>query len=215
MSSRIHPTALIEDGVEIGDGTAVWDAAHVRAGARIGAGCIVGEKTYIAGGVVVGDLVKINAMAYLCAGVTLEAGVMVAAGVIFTNDRYPRAATPDLAALRPSDPDEAILPTLVREGATIGAGAVVGCGLEIGRFALVGMGAVITRSVPDFHLVVGNPARSVAALCRCGEPVVRFRTGAKVDGEHACTACDRRYVVHGRAVTETGTAAPLPSAPVH
>jgi UDP-2-acetamido-3-amino-2,3-dideoxy-glucuronate N-acetyltransferase len=202
MSARIHPSALVEDGVEIGEGSAVWDAVHIRDGARIGAGCIVGEKTYIAGGVVVGDLVKINAMAYLCAGVTLERGVMVAAGVIFTNDRYPRATTPDLAELRPSEADDETLPTLVREGATIGAGAVVGCGLEVGRFALVGMGAVITRSVPDFHLVVGNPARSVAALCRCGEPLVRFKTGATTDGEHTCGACGRRYAIAGRAVTE-------------
>lgn len=201
-TARIHPSALVEDGVEIGEGTSIWDAVHVRTGARIGSQCIVGEKTYIAGGVVVGDLVKINAMAYLCAGVTLERGVMVAAGVIFTNDRYPRATTADLSALRPSEADDATLPTLVKEGATIGAGAVVGSGLEVGRFALVGMGSVITRSVPDFHLVVGNPARSVAALCRCGEPVVRFRTGAKIDGEHACGACGRRYSVSGRAVTE-------------
>lgn len=202
MSARIHPSALVEDGVDIGDGTAIWDAVHVRSGARIGSGCIVGEKTYVAGGVVIGDLVKVNAMAYLCAGVTLERGVMVAAGVIFTNDRYPRATTPDLAALRPSEADDETLPTLVREGATIGAGAVVGCGLEVGRFALVGMGAVITRSVPDFHLVVGNPARSVAALCRCGEPLVRFRTGATFDGEHECGACGRRFAIAGRTVTE-------------
>ena len=112
MSARIHPSALVEDGVEVGEGSSIWDAVHVRSGARIGAGCIVGEKTYIAGGVVVGDLVKINAMAYLCAGVTLERGVMVAAGVIFTNDRYPRATTPDLAALRPSEADEDTLLTV-------------------------------------------------------------------------------------------------------
>ena len=86
---RIHPTAEIENDVTMGDGTAIWSHVHVRSGARIGADCIVGEKTYIAGGVVIGDFVKINAMAYLCAGVTLERGVMVAAGTIFTNDRYP------------------------------------------------------------------------------------------------------------------------------
>lgn len=159
-------------------------------------------SAYIADGVQIGDLVEIDAMAYLCAGVTLERGVLVAAGVIFTNDRYPRATTADLSARRPSEADDATSPTVVKEGATIGAGAVVGSGLEVGRFALVGMGSVITRSIPDFHLVVGNPARSVAALCRCGEPVVRFRTGAKTDGEHQCSACGRRYVVAGRSVTE-------------
>lgn len=128
---------------------------------------------------------------------------MVSAGVVFTNDRFPRAATPDLSALRPSEPDEATLPTLVRCGATIGANATIGCGLEIGRFAMVGMGAVVTRSVPDFHLVVGNPARSVGAVCRCGALLVRFE-GRPEDaaGEATCRACGRRYILTGGAVRE-------------
>jgi acetyltransferase-like isoleucine patch superfamily enzyme len=201
----IDATAEVEDGVSIGDGTAVWSQVHIRSGARIGRDCIIGEKTYIAGDVVVGDRVKINAMVYLCAGVTLDDGVMVSAGVVFTNDRYPRATTPDLAELRTSDVDEHTLPTRVREGATIGAGAIVGAGLEVGRFALVGMGAVVTRTVPDFHLVVGNPARSVAAVCRCGQPVLRFASGQKREtgtNEVACSACGRRYSVRGRVVSE-------------
>lgn len=199
-TARIHPTAEVEEGVEIGAGTAVWAHVHVRSGARIGAGCIVGEKTYVAGDVVVADLVKINAMAYLCAGVTVERGAMIAAGVIFTNDRYPRATTPELDELLPSD--GAYLPTLVAEGATVGAGATVGSDLRIGRFAMVGMGSVVTRDVPDHHLVVGNPARSVAALCRCGEPVARFATGTDGDGEHRCGRCGRRHRVDARAVRE-------------
>lgn len=201
-TAKVHPTAEIEAGVEIGPGSSVWAQVHARTGAKVGAGCIIGEKTYLAGDVVVGDLCKINAMAYLCAGVTLERGVMVAAGVIFTNDRYPRAATPDLSALLSSDVGEETLPTLVREGATVGAGAVVGCGLEIGRFALVGMGSVITRSVPDFHLVVGNPARSIAAICRCGEVVRRFAPGQRTDADASCSACGRSYTVTGTSVTE-------------
>jgi acetyltransferase-like isoleucine patch superfamily enzyme len=203
----IHPTAEIEDGVSIGAGTEVWSHVHVRSGARIGSDCIVGEKTYIAGGVVVGDRVKITAFAYLCAGVTLEDGVMVSAGVIFTNDRYPRATSSDLSTLRTSataGPDEHGLPTLVREGATVGAGALIGSGLEIGRFALVGMGAVVTRSVPDFHLVVGNPGRSIAAVCRCGEPIARFALGAPAVDDEAvtCVACGRRYAIRKRQITE-------------
>jgi acetyltransferase-like isoleucine patch superfamily enzyme len=203
---KIHPTAEVEDDVAIGDGTSVWAHVHLRSGARIGRDCIVGEKTYIAGDVVVGDRVKINAMAYLCAGVTLEDGVMISAGVIFTNDRYPRATTPDLTELRTSAVDEHTLPTRVREGATIGAGAIVGCGLEVGRFALVGMGSVVTREVPDFHLVVGNPARSVAAVCRCGEPIARFTTGAAPVDDDAvtCATCGRKYSIRQRRVTEVG-----------
>jgi acetyltransferase-like isoleucine patch superfamily enzyme len=205
---RIHATALVEPGVEIGPGTAVWDHAHIRGPARLGADCIVGGKSYIAYGVEIGNRVKINAFVYICTGVTLEDGVMVSAGTIFTNDRFPRAATPDLARLRPSDPDEHTLPTRVREGATIGAGAVIGCNLEIGRFAMVGMGAVVTRSVPDFHLVIGNPARSVGCVCRCGEPAVRFSAGAAPPpGQAVCAVCGREYEIgEGAVVAEAGAA---------
>src|SRR5512134_492423 len=161
MALRIHPSALVEDGVELGEGTSVWDSVHIRAPASIGRNCIIGEKTYIAYGVEIGDRVKINSNVYVCNAVTIETGVMIAAGTIFTNDLFPRATTPDLTKLRSSEPDEHTLPTRVREGATIGAGSIVGCDLEIGRFAMVGMGSLVTRSVPDFHLVVGQPARSI------------------------------------------------------
>src|SRR5581483_3605712 len=120
MNYRIHPTALVEDGVQIGDGTSVWDNVHIRRGARVGEQCIIGEKTYIAYGVQIGNLVKINAFVYVCAAVTIEDGVMISAGTIFTNDRFPRAATSDLKSLRPSEPDAHTRPTLVRRGATIG-----------------------------------------------------------------------------------------------
>ncbi len=203
MTVRVHPTALVEDGVEIGDGTAVWDSVHIRAPARIGGDCIVGEKTYIASGVDIGDRVKINAFVYICAGVTIETGAMIAAGVVFTNDRYPRATTSDLAALRPSEADERTLPTRVREGATIGARSVIGCDLEIGRFAMVGMGAVVTKSVPDFHLVVGCPARPVGLICRCGEPMLKF-TDRVPKSVYAlqCGACDLPYAVREGRVVE-------------
>ncbi|MDQ6852111.1 MAG: N-acetyltransferase, partial [Actinomycetota bacterium] len=104
MTARIHPTAEIEPGVEIGPGTAIWNHVHVRGPARIGSDCIVGEKTYIAYGVEIGDRVKLNAFVYVCQGVVVETGVMVGAGSIFTNDRYPRATTPDLQALHDSEP---------------------------------------------------------------------------------------------------------------
>lgn len=203
MATRIHPTALVEDAVEIGDGTAVWDNVHIRGPAKIGADCIVGEKTYIAYDVIVSDRVKINARVYICAGVTIDRGVMVSAGVIFTNDRFPRATTPDLEALRPSEPDEHTLETRVREGATIGAGAVIGPGLEIGRFSMIGMGSVVTRSVGDFHVVLGNPARLVGAVCRCGEPVAkRGEDGPLPDGQVTCHRCGRAYTIEAGSVSE-------------
>ncbi len=115
---QVHVTALVERGVEIGPGTAVWDGAHLREGARIGADCIIGEKTYVGTGVCVGNRVKINAFVYLCAGVIIEDGVMLGAGTIFTNDRYPRAATPDLRDLLPSELPDHVVETLVCEGAS-------------------------------------------------------------------------------------------------
>src|SRR5436309_1401940 len=174
MSVSIHPTAIIEEGVQIGAGTSIWDHVHIRRSTRVGEECIVGEKTYIAYDVHIGNRVKINAFVYICAAVTIEDGVMISAGTIFTNDRFPRATTPDLKQLRPSDPDEHTLPTLVREGATIGAGCTIGNDLEIGRWAMIGMGSLVTKSVPNFHLVIGHAARSVGYVCRCGHLLRRF-----------------------------------------
>jgi UDP-2-acetamido-3-amino-2,3-dideoxy-glucuronate N-acetyltransferase len=201
MSVALHPTAIVEDGVNIGDGSAIWDNVHIRHSTRLGEQCIVGEKTYIAYGVSIGHRVKINAQVYICTAVTIEDGVMISAGTIFTNDRFPRAATPDLKQLRPSEPDEHTLPTLVREGATIGAGCVIGNDLVIGRFAMVGMGSLVTKSVPDFHLVFGHPAVSVGCVCRCGQLLLRFEPGAQ-NVQRVCPACGLRYAMRGREVIE-------------
>jgi acetyltransferase-like isoleucine patch superfamily enzyme len=202
--ARLHPTALVEDGVVIGDGTSIWDNVHVRGpGTVIGTDCIVGEKSYVAYGVDIGDRVKINAFVYICNAVSIEDGVMISAGTTFTNDRYPRATTADLSALRSSDPDEHTLPTLVRAGTTIGARATIGPGIELGRFSMIGMAAVVTRSVPDFHLVTGQPARTAAAVCRCGEPFTRAVDGVLPDlDDVACAACGLRYRVAANVVTE-------------
>lgn len=198
---RIHPTALIEEDVGIGAGTAVWDHVHIRRSSIIGEECIVGEKTYIASGVRIGSRVKINAFVYICTAVTIEDGVMISAGTIFTNDRFPRASTPDLRRLLSSDPGEHTLPTLVREGATIGAGCVIGNDLVIGRFAMIGMGSVVTKSVPDFHLALGNPARSTGCVCRCGQLVRRFSDGGDA-GFVFCPACGFGYAIRDGAVIE-------------
>ena len=203
MSIRIHPTAIIEKDVTFGNGTSVWDNVHIRHGARLGEECLVGGKTTIAYDVVIGSRVKINSAAYICNGVTIEDGVMISAGVMFTNDRFPRAATNDLSQLRSSAPDEHTLPTLVREGATIGAGAIIGCNLTIGRFAMIGMGSVVTRSVPDFHLVVGNPARSIGCVCRCGEPLMKWDDEAVEELRRVCClACGLRFEIRDRHVVE-------------
>ena len=202
VRGKVHPTALVEEGVEIGAGSSVWDGVHIRHHARIGEQCIVGEKSYIAYEVKIGHRVKINAMVYICAAVTIEDGVMISAGTIFTNDRFPRATTPDLKSLRSSDVDEHTLPTLVREGATIGAGCTIGNDLTIGRFAMVGMGSLVTKSVPDFHLVLGHPAASVGFVCRCGQLVARWKELGSDPAERPCPACAAPYRVEKQQVIE-------------
>jgi UDP-2-acetamido-3-amino-2,3-dideoxy-glucuronate N-acetyltransferase len=200
---RIHSTAIVEREVQIGAGTSIWDNVHVRYASQIGAECIIGEKTYIASGVRIGDRVKINAFVYVCSGVTIEDGVMVSAGVIFTNDRYPRATTSDLQQLRTSDPDEHTLSTRVCEGATIGAGSRIGPGLTIGRFAMIGMGSVITKSVPNFALVVGAPGRIAGYVCRCGEPLLRFGNCLEERRDKLqCETCGLLYRVSAETFSE-------------
>jgi UDP-2-acetamido-3-amino-2,3-dideoxy-glucuronate N-acetyltransferase len=201
----VHPTAIVESGVVLGAATRVWDNVHIRHGATVGEECIIGEKSYIAYDVRIGNRVKINAMVYVCAGVTIEDGVMISAGAIFTNDRFPRATTPDLSRLRPSDPDEHTLSTLVSEGATIGAGCTIGCDLVVGRFAMVGMGSVVTRSVPPFHLSLGHPSRSAGCVCRCGQLLIRFDSNSAetITAERvSCPACYLTYRITAGQVTE-------------
>jgi len=133
--------------------------------------------------------------------------VMLSAGVIFTNDRYPRATTPDLAELRSSKPDQHTLPTLVREGATIGAGSRIGCGLVIGRFAMVGMGSLVTSSVPDFALVIGSPARLVGYVCRCGPPILRLdKADVLASAALRCHQCLRSYALKNGILFEVASA---------
>ncbi|MGG6265634.1 acyltransferase [Leptolyngbya sp. AN03gr2] len=203
MNIKVHPTAIIESDVLIGDRTSVWDNVHIRFSTQIGEECIIGEKTYIAYGVQIGDRVKINAFVYICNAVTIGDGVMISAGTVFTNDRFPRATTVDLKQLRPSDPDEHTLPTLVREGATIGANCTIGNDLSIGRFAMIGMGSLVTKSIPDFHLAIGHPARSVGCVCRCGQLLTRFPADLEsFSAEFDCPACGLQYAVRGGIVTE-------------
>lgn len=207
-SARVHPSALVEGGVQIGARSSVWDNAHLRRGARIGADCIIGEKTYVAYDVTIADLCKLNAAVYVCAGVTIERGVMLAAHVVFTNDVHPRATDPELQALRDSAPDQHTLHTTVRQGVTVGANATIGPGLELGAFCMVGMGSVVTRDVPPHGLVAGNPARLVGLVARDGTPVWRAETPGILPAEGAHIDCP-----DGRLLTvRDGTVVELPAA---
>lgn len=198
---RIHPTAMIEEGVEIGSGSSIWDNVHIRRNAKLGQGCIVGEKSYIAYDVQIGNYVKINAFVYIPTGITVEDKVMISAGTIFVNDKYPRAF--DFKADAPVDsaPNEETLNTWVRLGATIGAGCTILGGLEIGRYALIGAGSVVTKSVPDHALMVGNPARQIGWVCVCGHKLALKKGGSD------CGCCGAHYqVLRGKLLAESSKA---------
>jgi UDP-2-acetamido-3-amino-2,3-dideoxy-glucuronate N-acetyltransferase len=156
----IHPTAVVDDGAEIGANARIWHFSHVLGGSRIGARCVVGQNVMIGPRVAVGAGCKIQNNVSVYEGVTLEDDVFCGPSCVFTNVLTPRAFVE-----RKSE----FLPTVVRRGATIGANATIVCGVTIGRYAMVGAGAVVSRDVPDFALVVGNPARRIGWVSRAGE----------------------------------------------
>jgi len=183
----VHPTAEVSPAVEIGPGTRVWHQAQIRERARIGSNCIISKGVYIDSDVQVGDNCKIQNGAFLYHGCTIEDGVFVGPGVIFTNDKRPRAINPD-GTLKGAD-DWEVGKTLVRTGASVGTGSIVLPEVTIGRFAMVAAGAVVSRDVPDFGLAVGAPARLVGFVCACGEKLDGFAPAEAV----ACGRCARRY----------------------
>ena len=164
--ATIADTAVVSPDAQLGVGTRVWHYAQVREGARIGRECNVGKGVYVGAGVVIGDRCKIENNASLFEGLTLEDGVFVGPHVVFTNDRRPRATNPD-GSLQTAD-DWELEHTTVRRGASLGAGAIVLPGLEIGRYAMVGAGSVVTRDLTPHELVVGNPVRHIGWICACG-----------------------------------------------
>jgi len=194
--ARIHPTAFIEEGVSIGAGSSVWDNVHIRKNTSIGKDCIIGEKTYIAYDVRIGNGVKINSFVYICTGVTLEDHVMIAAGTIFTNDRFPRAFNPENFSPQTSEPTEETLNTTVCRGVTIGAGCVIGPGVRLGEFSMVGMGSVVTKDVAPYRVVYGNPAKPSGYICICGDPLMKMSRKPLVKNKRLlCSKCNRPYLL--------------------
>ncbi|MDZ7729172.1 MAG: acyltransferase [Dehalococcoidia bacterium] len=158
----VHSTADVSDGATLGEDVRIWHQVQVREGATVGDGCIIGKGVYVGAGVNVGANCKVQNYSCLYEGLTLEDGVFVGPHVVFTNDRFPRAINPDGSIKAESDWD--LGRTTVRHGASVGSRAVILAGVTIGRWALVGMGAVVTRDVPDYALVLGNPARVVGRV---------------------------------------------------
>ena len=181
----IHPSAIVDDGACIGDGTRIWHWVHVSAGARIGARCSLGQGVFVGNRVLIGDNVRIQNGVSVYDGVTLEDDVFCGPHMVFTNVLNPRAHVPRKDEYRP---------TLVRRGASIGANATIVCGVTIGRYAFVGAGAVVTRDVPDFALVVGTPARRIGWASRRGERLDLPAAGA---GRARCPGSGEAYVLDG------------------
>jgi UDP-2-acetamido-3-amino-2,3-dideoxy-glucuronate N-acetyltransferase len=184
-ATTIHPSAIVDEGAQLGEGCRVWHWVHISAGARIGRGCSFGQNVYVGNDVVIGDNVKIQNNVSVYDAVTLEDDVFCGPSMVFTNVYNPRAAVARKAEYRR---------TLVRRGATLGANCTIVCGTTIGEHAFVGAGAVVQRDVPPYALVVGVPARRIGWMSRHGE---RLALPASGEGEAACPATGERYRLAG------------------
>ena len=180
MATTIHPSAIVDDGAVLGADCRVWHFVHISAGARIGDGCSFGQNVFVANDVVIGRNVKIQNNVSVYDAVTLEDDVFCGPSMVFTNVHNPRAAVVRKNEYRK---------TLVKRGATLGANCTIVCGTTIGRHAFVGAGAVVSRDVADFALVVGVPARAIGWMSRHGERL-EF-----VDGTAACPTTGERYLL--------------------
>ena len=176
----VHPTAVIDEPCQIGEGTRIWHFCHVMPGARIGARCILGQNVFVANDVVIGNNVKIQNNVSVYAGVRLEDDVFCGPSCVFTNVNNPRSEIPRRHLYEQ---------TIVRRGATIGANATIVCGVTIGRYAFIGAGAVVTRDVPDYALMIGVPARQRGWMSRHGH---RLQNPDK-DGIMVCPESGWRY----------------------
>lgn len=201
MNVSIHPTADVADDATIGAGTRIWHQAQIRGGATVGTQCNIGKGVFLDAGVVVGNYVKIQNYVSVYHGVEIEDGVFVGPHVCFTNDLRPRAINPD-GSLKGGD-DWTVAPTIVRTGAALGANATIVCGITIGQWAMVGSGSVVTRDVPDYGLVFGNPARLRGFVGPRGERLVRADEGDTAECIGMVCPLSHHHFLIPRAVYET------------
>lgn len=176
----VHESAFVDQGAEIGEGTSIWHTSHILKGSHIGKNCKIGQNVVVGPRAMVGNGVKIQNNVSVYEGVTLEDFVFCGPSMVFTNVFNPRSEIPRMSELRP---------TLVKRGATLGANSTILCGITIGKYAFVGAGTVVTKDVPDYALVVGNPGRVTGWMCLCGTKLVV--TGPKA----SCPTCERQYVL--------------------
>lgn len=188
----VHETAIVDDGCEIGEGTKIWHFSHVQSGSKIGKKCVFGQSVNVGNNVSIGDFCKIQNNVSVYEGVTLEDYVFCGPSMVFTNVLNPRCEFPQRGS-------EFYAPTLVKYGASIGANATIVCGNTVGKFAFIGAGAVVTKDVPDYALMVGNPARRIGWMCRCG-------TRLQLKNDRAtCSKCERAYALTKEGFKEVGS----------
>lgn len=190
MSYFVHPTAVIDEGAEIGDGTKIWHFSHIMGGAKIGKNCVIGQNCFVARDAVLGDGVKLENNVSVYTFVTLEDNVFVGPSAVFTNDLNPRAPYPKGGKW---------ISTRVCQGTSIGANATIICGITIGKWAFVGAGAVVVHDVPDYAIVVGVPARVSGWMCECGNKL-KFEST-----ETRCDKCGRKYHKEGLKCVQINT----------
>lgn len=176
----VHPTAVIDHDVIIGEKSKIWHHVHVREHSRIGKECVLGKGVYIDTGVTIGDSVKIQNGVSIYSGIVIENKVYIGPNATFTNDMYPRSISPDWE----------IIPTYIRKGASIGANATILCGIEIGHYSMIGAGSVVTDDILPHALMMGNPSRLKGFVCECGK-LLKSQTR---DGmRFACEICGKKY----------------------
>lgn len=176
----MHETAVVDDDVTLGEGTKVWHFVHVSRGARVGRNCVLGQNVFVGSGVRLGDGVKVQNNVSIYEGVEVEADVFLGPSCVFTNVLQPRAFIERKHEFRR---------TRVGTGASVGANATILCGHDLGAYCLIGAGSVVLHAVRDYEVVVGNPARHLGWVCKCG---MRLPSGV---GELACATCSARYSV--------------------
>jgi UDP-2-acetamido-3-amino-2,3-dideoxy-glucuronate N-acetyltransferase len=186
----VNEHAVVDDNVEIGEGTKIWHFSHVQSGAKIGKKCILGQNVNIANDVVIGNFVKIQNNVSVYEGVTLEDYVFCGPSMVFTNILDPRSKYPQVGK-------RYYIKTLVKEGASLGANSTIVCGHTIGKFAFIGAGAVVTKDIPDYALVVGNPAKIVGWISEAGKKLQFDK-----DGFAFCVKSGKKYRLQGGIVKE-------------